>query len=356
MKSFKPNVAIHPGYVLDNLLSSLGESQKWLSERTDLSEKHISEIINGISPITAETAVKLAVVFGGSANYWTNLDAVYKTNLANIKRRESAKNEIVLLKSFPYKELASRKWLPDIADKIERVLALCSFFGVSSLKSIPITQPVAFRRSNKKELDNYAIASWLRKGEKIARSIDNVPKFDKKRLNGSLEAIRQVIYDSPDDFLEKTSSVLRESGVILVTAEYLPRTYINGAARWIGHSPVIELSDRGKRDDVFWFTLFHEIGHILLHSKKEQFVDLDDMDITEQEKEADRFAENCLISEECYSLFLKENISITKKTIVDFSFAHKIKPSILCGRLKKEGRISQSSYADLHDYIHLSAR
>ena len=88
------------------------------------------------------------------------------------------------------------------------------------------------------------------------------------------------------------------AGVVVVFVPEVKGCRISGAAWWASPSrAVIALSDRYKKDDYFWFTFFHEAAHILLHSKKETFVD-DGTDDDTLEDEANRFAANLLIPPE----------------------------------------------------------
>ncbi|MCL2137752.1 MAG: HigA family addiction module antitoxin [Coriobacteriia bacterium] len=75
--SYEPSVAVHPGLTVARELDAIGETQKWLADRTGLSEKQISQIIGGLAPITAEMAIKLEYALGGSANFWVKLNSNY---------------------------------------------------------------------------------------------------------------------------------------------------------------------------------------------------------------------------------------------------------------------------------------
>ncbi len=355
MSEYRPKIAIHPGRTLRNYLAHLDVSQKWLAERTGLTEKHISEILNETSPITAETSIRLSNTLGGSVEFWTNLDANYRATIARINQEKKAAEEVEMLNGIPYTYMAKVGWVRKTNDKIERVISLYGFFGVSSLKHIEISQPAAFRKSDKDELDKIALAAWLRKGEILATNAKDISDYSETKLKNSLICIKEIIYDLPRDFFGKICDILAGCGVILVAAEYIPRTYVNGATRWIGHHPVIELSDKGKRDDILWFTLFHEIGHILKHSKKEQFVDLEQSETNEMEKEADAFASEALLPHRLYDAFLNEHTAITEADILVFSSNEHISPSIVAGRLKKDGIISYTKYNNLHKKLEVKA-
>ena len=107
---------------------------------------------------------------------------------------------------------------------------------------------------------------------------------------------------------------------------------------------IIMLSDRGKKDDIIWFTFFHEIGHLLKHSRKEVFVDLDDKEENNIEKEADKFARNILIPDKSYNEFIRKNKVFTEENLKDFSKRVNILPGILVGRLQKDGLIKWNEF------------
>lgn len=353
MLTYKPKKAIHPGRTLQNNLEYYGLSQKWLAEHTGLSEKHISEIINGEAMITSETAVKLAHVFGGSPEFWTNLDANYRTAKALIAQEKLAEGELPYLEQIPYNEMAKAGWVEPTRNALERVINLYGFFGVSTLKSIPTTQVAAFRKAASRDVDEYAMAAWLRYGEKQALSRADIPDYDRDLLRNSLSRIKEIIYEFPRDFFQQITDVLAECGVVLVAVKYLPRTYVNGAARWVGRHPVIQLSDRGKNDDRVWFTLFHEIGHIILHGKKEQFLSLDNNEENRQELEADEFATEALLSSAVFDGFVTNTSVYTEELIREFSNRERVSPSIVVGRLEHFGYIKWGEFRQMHHKLHV---
>src|SRR5260370_34850797 len=78
----------------------------------------------------------------------------------------------------------------------------------------------------------------------------------------------------------------------------MSRSRVFGASEWLSpQRALIAISLYYKKDDQFWFTFFHEAGHILLHSKKEVFVDIENYDSgsVDIEKQADQFARDVLI-------------------------------------------------------------
>ena len=103
---------------------------------------------------------------------------------------------------------------------------------------------------------------------------------------------------------------------------------------------MIQLSLRGKSDDHLWFTFFHEAGHILLHGKKDVFIESKgegcrDIGGGEKEQEADRFAQDFLIRPERYKTFIK-NGRFSEAAIREFAKEIGLAPGIVVGRLQHE--------------------
>jgi HTH-type transcriptional regulator/antitoxin HigA len=131
-----------------------------------------------------------------------------------------------------------------------------------------------------------------------------------------------------------------DAGVVFFLVPTIPRAHISGVARWLNpHKALIQLSLYGKTNDRFWFTFFHEAAHILLHGKKEIFLDeweKGEKLESQQEIEADQWAKEFLIPPE-YDTELATLKS--KQAVTEFSEKLGIHPAIVVGRLQHEGRI-----------------
>lgn len=276
---YEPKIAIHPGRHIARLLDELGVNQSWLSERAGVSKKLISQVVDGEALISPDFAVSLENVFGISAEFWSNLNSNYLTVKSKIDRIEKAKEEAIIYKadifSPFYNELASSGYVEKTKKGYLRVLNLQKFFGINSLDQIETTQSAAFRVAKDKKYDKYAMAAWLRCGE-IKRNKLVLAPYDEKKFKENIPRIKSILFNMPKTFWDDLVSIFEESGVALVAVKHLDKTYASGAARWIGQNPMIMISNRGKNDDKNWFTLFHEMGHIILrHGKSESFIELD---------------------------------------------------------------------------------
>ena len=111
---------------------------------------------------------------------------------------------------------------------------------------------------------------------------------------------------------------------------------VNGATRKIGDKMMIMMNDRKNDSDSFWFTLFHEFGHLVNGDYGVSY----NYDI---EDEADRFAEDMLIDKDKYTAFIK-NSEFTVENVKKFAKSISRDPGIVVGRLQKDNYISFSDY------------
>ncbi len=342
-------VAIHPGKFLEDTLEDFSMSQVDLAERTGLSKKVINEILKGKNPITRPTAFKLAKVFPISEEYWINLQNIYESDKARLEEGDRIKEDKELyLQNFQetYKELgrigivSGLRWTGTNSDEI--VLELQKFYATDSLGYVQKEierERISFRKNKheKEELNHYSIAAWLRLGRIKAQKTETKP-FDEKKLKNILGNMVRLSQKNPHEYLPIIEQMLNECGIVLAYLPYLKNTHIQGAATWVSKDKaLIMLNTTHRSEDKFWFNLFHEIGHILKHGKRESFVNLENDDVENvQEKEANSFATECLIPnfEDVVSNFNK--YKNYKEAIEKIAKSIGISPSILAGRIAYE--------------------
>lgn len=346
---YQPNKAIHPGVSVQRELDKIGMSQKRLAERTSLSEKHISQIINGEASITADTAFLLANALGGTASFWLNLDRNYRETLAKLDQEQKARDEISELANFPYNDLVKLGRVEATSDKTQRVINLWKFFGVNSFAAIRHTEAVAYRRGYGSGVKKEALAAWLRCGEVDAKAL-SLSDYSETSLRSVLPQIRLFTQMQEKDWWIKLQDTLASAGVGLVAAPHLAGTQAHGATRWVGRNPIIQLSNRGRDADKMWFTLFHEIGHIFLHGKKDQFISFNKSIRSPQESEADAFAARTLIPENDFQAFVSRR-DFSESAIRAFSKSQGVHTGTIVGRLKKESLVPYTQFQHLHAKI-----
>lgn len=354
LQPFKPDYVIPPGETISELLEHHDMTQKELSKRIELSSKTVNEIVKGKAPISYETANKLENVFGLEASFWNNLEKNYQEQLAVIEKTKKLEMQIGELKKFPIKELQEKKWIPRLTGMAEeKVDALLKYFGVSSFEAMEglvedskIIEG-AFRISPELKINEYALISWIRKGEIEATEIDTAP-FNKSKAFDNLVALRNLTNEEdPKVFIPRLQEICASFGVAVVFVPELKGSRVSGLTRWLSPKPkaIIQLSVRYKTNDSLWFTFFHEIGHVLLHEKK-PFVEFAKYREDKSEIEANNFAAEILIPENKYKSFVKTG-NFSKQKIINFASSIDIHPGIVVGRLQKEQKIPWTYFHDL---------
>ncbi|HBV57785.1 MAG TPA: addiction module antidote protein, HigA family [Candidatus Magasanikbacteria bacterium] len=335
---YNPNKIFHPGVTLQETLDSFEMSQIDLALRTGLTPKTINEIIQEKNPITPETAIKFASVFGTSANFWNNLQRNYEADLIRLEENKKLSDETIHLNRFSicYTELIKIGCVKNTRDKKEKVKSLLNFFSVSSLSLVPNIQVAAFRQSKHENVNKESLAAWLRCGELVAQKIETLG-FDRALLQSSIPKLRSLTREEDSKKLNiELEKICTGFGVALVVVPYFKNTHVNGAAWWVNQDkPIIQLSFKGHCIDSFWFTFFHEVGHLLKHGKKEQFIDYkksgNDHGL-ELENEADKFANDTLIPQGQYDDFIGKK-DFRPSSIDRFATEVGVSPSIVAGRI-----------------------
>jgi addiction module HigA family antidote len=327
-------------------IQSLGLSQVELAKRTGRPLKTINEIIKGKAAITAETALQLEHVLGKPASFWNNLERNYRQALASIKEQKALEAGMAWAKRFPVKELIKRADLVESLAGTELVRAIFQFFGVSSMSAwsqVWNAPAAAYRRSPAFRSSPEATAAWLRLGE-IAAKKQDLPAFDKAAFKRVLGRMRNLMYLPPAKLQTSMVAECHKAGVALVFVKELPRTRVHGAVRWAGDNPIIQLSCRYKVEDIFWFTFFHEAGHVLLHGKRDIFLE-DDTSGDAKEREADAFATSQLIPESQWRRFIATS-DYSASSVQTLADSIAIPAGIVVGRLQHEELIpfSQLNY------------
>ena len=341
---------VAPGETILELLEVNCMTQLDLANKTGINKKTINEIIKGKAPITTSTALKLEYVFNIPASFWNNLESNYRESLERKKDVQSIKEDEKFLINIPYTEMAKRNWdyIEKTRDSYEKVINLRKFFSVASLGfDTELKKKLAFRKSNNENFSYESLYCWLRYGE-IQSNKEEYPKFNIEKLKIQANEIRKLANKSFLEQYDNIKKILKECGVALIFESHLPNTYVNGVSyKLTCDKAIIMLSDRGKKDDILWFTLFHEIAHLIKHSKKEVFVDLENDDANDIELEADEYARNILISDDIYNTFIKNNVLYNETIIKDFSKKNNISTGIIIGRLQKDKIIGWNQFNNL---------
>ncbi len=349
---YAPDSVSPPGETLLDILEERDMSQAELARRMGRPHKTINEIIHGKAAITPETALQLEHVLGTPASFWNNREQTYRAFLAAQAERERLQAYTDWACQFPINDMVKLGWIQLCADNVDQVRELLRFFGVASpvqWQKCWASPSAFFRLARTFDSQQQALAAWLRQGEVQAHQITCHP-HDPDAFRRALKEVRQLTSASPEVFVDTLRDRCAGAGVAVVFVPQVSGARVSGATRWLSpDKALIQLSLRYKTDDQLWFSFFHEAGHILLHGKREMFLEHEDGS-GEKEEEADRFAAECLIPGEALKGFLNQQVSDrypSKRSICAFADDLGIAPGIVVGRLQHDGHIPFTHYHDL---------
>ena len=335
---FFPDMVFPPGETLEEKLEEMGMSKKEFAIRTGKPEKTIIAIIKGESSITKNMAIKFENVTKIPAHFWINKQNGYDEFIAREKRKIAIEKAKDWAKLFPYAAMANYAWLPKTRKIKEKTENLLSFFQIAEHKAwenifLKKQLKVAFRISLAHAKEAPAISAWLQQGQNKAKEI-NAPEYNKVKFQENLKEIKKIMAEQPKDFFPKLQELCLQTGVVVLYTPNLPKAPIHGSTRWLNNTPLIQLSARHKQNDRFWFTFFHEAGHIILHGKK--YISIENSDFEgenpQYEKEADEFAIKWTLSKEQEQEITACN-PIEEQDILYFAKKFETHPAIIIGRL-----------------------
>jgi len=346
---YQPNYAVSPGEVLSAELEMRGMTQLELSRRTGITPKHINSILQAKSSITSETAIKFERAIGMPAEYWLNLESNYQEILARLQEESQLDRDLAWLSHIPVAPMIKMGWLTKFKDPKAQLVEVLRYFGIASVGQWEEMWPsldVAYRQHSHHEVYPEAVSAWLRRGEIEAAMIHCVP-YDKTAFRAALDEIRKLTIEAPEVFVPKMQELCANAGVAVVFVPALPKTGVSGATRWLNsNKAIIQLSLRYKTDDHLWFTFFHEAGHILLHGKKELFLEGSNGLNAEKEDEANKFAQEELIPRGEFSRFCQIK-PLSKVLIIEFAKRMGVAPGIVVGQLQHAGFLPAMHCNDL---------
>lgn len=342
-------IATPPGATIREQLADRGLTQKEFAVRMNLSEKHISKLINGEVQLTQEVARRLESVLGLPASFWNNLESIYREKLAKVHDENTMTHDMELARKFPYHEMQQLGWVSECTLLTERVMNLRQFFEVASLDILdnPHVTRIACRRISVTDKADYALLAWAQQAKREARAVET-PAINLALLEKRILDFRQMTVMSPEDFCPKLKAMLLDCGIALIFLPHIKGSFLHGATFYDGKKIVVGLTVRGKYADKFWFSFFHEMAHII-------YGHINNPDGTTENDEviADTYSKNILIRENDFLEFV-EMRSFKKEDILSFASSINIDAGIVVGRLQKENYIRFSTHNGLRKKYSMS--
>ena len=341
---FSPDYAVPPGWILEERLEVEEISHAEFARRCGRSPKLISEIISGKAPLEPGTALQFEKVLGVDASIWLGIESEFRLHRAREAEARNAAASAEWVKAFPVRDLVKRGCFQRPKSDIDAVSKLLAFFRVGSVDAWTARYGlanVAYRHSPKFKSDEAALATWLRLGE-IEAEGQECAEYNESRFKHAVRTIRGLTRAPVVEALQQAERLCNEAGVALVLVRPLPKTALSGAARWLSpRKAVIQLTARNKSDDHLWFSFFHEVAHILLHSKKGVFVDESNGDDAELEAEANEWASNTLIPPREWQQFVATSPR-SGNVVTAFADEQGIAAGIVVGMLQHNGLLSRT--------------
>lgn len=344
LNEYYPQEVLHPCETLNEKLEEMGMSRKEFAVRTGKPEKTIIAVLKGESSITSEMAIMFENITKIPAHFWLNKQARYNEYKSRLKRKNDIDKAKEWARYFPYSEMAENNWVPPTRKIEEKTINLFEYFAISTSEAwyklyMDSKLKVAAYASLKHTHEPHAISAWLRQGEIQAEQIE-APFFDKKEFNNVLYKIKDIMAKHPDDFFRKLQKLCLQAGVKVFYTPKLPKVLVSGSTRWIKDTPVIQLTDRYKQNDRFWFTFFHEAGHILLHGKK--YISIEGINFSEadpqKEQHAHSFAEKWTFSKKQEEEVIAST-PLDRSDIIAFAKKFNTHPAMIIGRLQHKNVI-----------------
>ncbi len=296
---FEPDYAIPPGETLREVMESLDMKQTDLSCRTGLTVQTLARIFKG-EPITYETANRLELATGVSARKWNSLEAQYREQLVKLDERRKLEKDIDWLKMIPTKDLIDRGTMTPSEDKVTLLREVLKFYGVSSVEAweeMWQAPGLAARRSKCFQSDPGRASAWIRLGEVQSQHVQCYP-YEKGLFEQAVHSIRKLTVKPVQEAVDEARRLCADAGVAISLVPEMKKVPWHGATKWLSaEKAMILLSLRGKFEDQFWFSFFHEAGHVLHDSRdcKRKTLINDRAGDDPREKKADLFAQEILI-------------------------------------------------------------
>ncbi|MEK6225542.1 MAG: HigA family addiction module antitoxin [Chloroflexota bacterium] len=339
-RRWQPEWSVPPGEILAEALEERAMSQAELARRLDRPIKTVNEIIRGKASITADTAVQLEQVLDVPARFWLNLQRDHSEAIARRRADQQRDEHASWIEAFPIAAMRRQKLLPQTRVKSAVLEALLRFFGVTGPEAWRRQQTAVqatFRRSTAFEQNAESVAVWLRLGELKASPIATRP-FNAQALRALIPQLRSLSRTDPSVFSVKLVEMLADVGVVIAFVRELPGTRVMGATRWLSpERALLQLSLRYRRDDQFWFALFHELGHLLEGSRRRSYIEVEDT-ADADESAADQFASRELLPESAYGDFTTAG-DFSEHAVREFARNVDVAPGIVVGRLQHDRHV-----------------
>ncbi|TAP26881.1 ImmA/IrrE family metallo-endopeptidase [Arthrobacter sp. S41] len=343
------NYAVAPGEYIKEWLEDEERTQASLARDLGVSAKHVSKLING-AVLSPELALKLELVTSIPAKNWLALEAQYRADQTRLGMEKELERHAEIAKAFPLTALRKAGIITETMRKPGIVLMqLMSFFAVGDLEGLERqSQPLpAFRQDVAHPVRPESVRTWLRMIELELDASDPLEQpYDADSLRALIPELRELSRSQGASFEGPLVEKLASVGVRILFVPEISGTRAHGCTQWYGENPVITLTLRGRDDGKLWFTLFHEIGHVLLHPKNGPMVQMDGELQSAKEIAANEFASETLVPARFKPRLRKLRFN---SDVIEFAEEIGVSPGIVVGQLHHLGLWERNRGHKLHN-------
>ncbi|MDO4280000.1 MAG: HigA family addiction module antitoxin [Peptococcaceae bacterium] len=333
---YADGVAFHPGYYIEELIDDAGLTQEEFAKRLDTTPKTLSLLVRGKQRLSVDIAAKLSRMLGTSIQYWLNLQSAFDATVAAHEGAAELDREREIFAYLEYKYFRIHFGLPDLPrQKDAQMKAVREFLGISSLTLLAKPDwAVRFRSATAHLSEGNIVKANVMVQIALNQALATAThKFNQDKFAQAVDRAL-TLTTAQENFYDTLQADFREAGVSLVILPNIPGSKINGATVKIDGHVVLMVNDRRAAADTFWFTLFHEIGHIMNGDLGISF----EGETGAQESKADAYAADKLIPQADYETFVKQG-SFTVQSITGFAQQMDRDPGIVLGRLQCDGHV-----------------
>lgn len=341
---FEPDWVVPPGATVAAVLSARSISREAFAKALGETTERVQRLLLGLEAVDDDLAERLSRYLGSSREFWVAREAQYRADSKRVLQRAAAADRQTWVRQFPVREMVSLGWISPFQSASQAADECLKLFGVADVAAwkaqyAGANAVAAFRISPTAKRTPGAVTAWLRWAELIAGRMP-CASWDPTGFRERLQVARRLTWQKdPVTFLPRLRELCAEVGVAVVVARTPKGCPASGATRFLtpGKAMVV-LSFRYRSDDQFWFTFFHEAGHLLLHGPEALFLEDEEQPTSEEEREANEFAGEMIVPTDRTAEL--EALPLDKSSILRFARQLGIAPGLIVGQLQHRGRIA----------------
>lgn len=344
------DLLIHPGETIADVLEDRDMTQAELAIRTGVTPAYVSKVVNGQKDISARFAMALEYALGVKKSFWLNLQAIYDAELLELSEEETITEAEVEARDHLngiVKYLRKKGLIPVNEKKKDSILSLRNVLKMSDLSNLPkIAGAGAFRMSGNTSVDPYVLGAWIRMCQIIGEQRDIDTVFDKGRVPELIAGLKAIMMKSDGNIEDDLTSIMEEYGIDFHIMHHFTGAPVHGyvSMKKDGSYQMV-VTIRGAFADQCWFSLFHELGHLVNGDVGRNIKFVDDGTDAEMEEAANEFAASSLLDETLYAEFVNSG-DFRLEEIKRFAMSQGVMPYIVIGRLKREKKLKYHQYSD----------